>query len=66
MRLYCVYRRPIDFPDVFVVRILEGSTPGEVVAIGETLESVRSQLPSGLTNIGRDSQDEPQIVEVWI
>lgn len=66
LRLYVIYERPVDYPDVFVIRVWENEEPGEIVAIGNTLEEVRSQLPPGLYNLGRENEDESQIVEVWV
>jgi hypothetical protein len=34
--------------------------------IENSLEAIRSHLPKGLHNLGREKNDEPQIVEVWV
>jgi len=40
--------------------------PTNLIIVGENLEDVRTQLPEGLTNIGRQPGDDPVIAEVWI
>ena len=35
-------------------------------ATGKTLDEVRFKLPEGLSNVGRHTSDEPQIVESWL
>lgn len=70
LSLWTIYERPTDYPDMFVARRWHGSSvrhePTMDLRIGETLDSVRQQLPGGLTNIGRKNGDEAQIVEVWV
>ena len=72
---WVVYSRPRDLPTVpYVVRrhstLMDGS--GLVVHDAETyafmsLETTRAWLEKKrLTNIGRNSDDDPVIVEVWI
>ena len=34
--------------------------------VGPSLEFVRGMLPRGLFNLGREPNDEPQIVETWV
>ena len=69
--IYTIYDRPEDFPDKCVVRrhfIENGESNPEftVYAIGKEIEDVRRQLPVGLTCVGREVNDEAQIVESWI
>jgi hypothetical protein len=66
LSLWTVYKHPLDYPDKFVARrwLLDKWTPDVIVA--DTLEELREKLPRGLYNLGRDSRDEPQIVETWI
>jgi hypothetical protein len=59
-------------PNPFVARRLDFNlaTKQQVmtgdVRVGRTLFEVRRQLPPGLTNLGRQPEDLPQIVETWI
>lgn len=69
--MYVVYRHPRDFPEQYVIRIHRVRSGGvepdaKPFALGPTLADLRSVLPPGLTSIGRQPEDEPQIVEVWI
>jgi hypothetical protein len=69
--MYVVYRRPRDYPEQYVVRIQRVSRGGvepdrEPFALGPPLADVRAALPPGLYNLGRQPDDEPQIVEVWV
>jgi hypothetical protein len=40
--------------------------PGEPFARARTLEGVRGQLPAGVTNLGRDPDADPHLVEIWL
>ncbi len=66
---YVIYEHPKDYPDGFVVRqwrIHEGEIQGAVVAqYAPTLEKARELVPEGFVNIGRFSNDDPAICEVW-
>lgn len=66
--LYVIYSHPRDFPLSCVCRVWHGMTPqpGLPEIIGPTVEDVRSMLPAGLVNLGRHSDDDPAIAEVWI
>lgn len=70
VQMWVLYERPTDYPNGFVGRLhlvgLNGYGPTDRVVFGETLDSVREQLPPGLVNIGRASEDEPQIAEAWL
>lgn len=64
--LYVVYEKPTDYPDLYVIRKFISDIPDEIVGLGETLEKVRQYLPKGVVNIGRNDEDDPVIIEVWI
>lgn len=69
--MYTVYIHPLDYPDHFVVRrhfvTAEGSQPSpHLFHVADTLDEVRAGLPDGLYCIGREPDDEPQIVESWV
>jgi hypothetical protein len=70
LSLWTIYENPTDRPGEFVARRWHASSvrhdATEDIFVGATLESVRSQLPQGLSNIGRKRGDEHQIVEVWV
>lgn len=66
LSLYVIYYDPLDYPGEYVVRRWELLEPKEVLGRGKTLREVRQMLPPRLMNIGRQSADESQIVEVWL
>jgi hypothetical protein len=35
-------------------------------ATGATVEGVRAHIPVGLYNLGREADDDPAILEVWV
>lgn len=68
-----IYDHPSDYPDHFVVRIIEvGPTgPGNMRSVGvhlaDTLEGARRMVPSQFDyRLPRDPSDDPVIVETWI
>lgn len=68
--MWVVCDRPLDYPNGFVGRMHVASAvehgPTDRAVFGATLNEVRQQLPRGLVNIGRQTGDELQIVEVWL
>ena len=68
--MWVIYRPSTqDYPGLWVARMhlsLPTHQPTNLVITGKTLETVRRQLPLGLTNIGRQTQDDPVIEEVWL
>lgn len=74
LTMWVITCRPKDYPDEYVARrwlvFNHGPTPasgdtGDVL-VSDTLDGVRDQLPPGLHNIGRQGNDHPVIVEVWV
>ena len=67
LRLWTVYERPVDYPDLYVARLFEGESPTDQMLVCPDLEPIREELRQrGLTCLPRDDDDEPQIVESWI
>lgn len=69
--MYVIYRPTTsDHPGLWVLRkwlVKHGQILAAVDhGTFERLEAARTELPSGLTNIGRQSDDDPVIEEVWI
>jgi hypothetical protein len=71
MEMFVVYERPRDYPDRFVLR--RWSIGGNKMEadrdwfyLGDTLKEVREKVPPHCVCIRRHTNDEPQIVEVWI
>lgn len=72
LSFYVVYNHPSDFPEGWVARrndfdmnIKEIRMTSDIY-VADTLEECRAILPRGLTNIGRQPEDDPKIYEVWI
>jgi hypothetical protein len=65
--LFAIYAHPADYPDGFVVRRWFGFHPElRPYAVSGTLEEARAKLPPGLSNIGREDNDDPVLAEVWL
>lgn len=58
-----------EYPGLWVARMhltLPKSRPTRCVMTHNTLDALRDLLPPGLTNIGRQPADVPEIEEVWL
>jgi len=78
MRIYTVYLKPLDYPSAWVLRgytvTKDGAVPDDhpsavLLARGEPereLETIREEIPRGMTLIPRHDEDDPTIVESWI
>lgn len=70
--IWTIYDKPSDYPEGFIARMHVASRkeansgPTTATISAPTLNEVRAQLPPGLVCLGRNSCDEPQIVESWI
>jgi len=65
LKIWTVYKRPLDFPNYYVVRCWIGDQPTNHVLLGRDLNDVRSLLPEGLFRMDRHEDDDPCIVETW-
>ena len=67
---WVIYMGPTDFPGQWVVRrwlVTAGAVHPDARAVScATLEEARRIVPAGLYNLGRYSDDDPAIYEVWI
>lgn len=71
LSMFVIYERPSDLPRGYAVQRWEvtraGGMPRELLGANlPDLEAARELVPRGLYNLGRDLQDDPKIVEVWI
>jgi hypothetical protein len=65
--LYVIHDHPSDFPDWYVITKWDLSVRLGVFGFCRTLEEARVHLSrKGLVNIGREPDDDPKIVEVWV
>ncbi len=61
-----VYKHPKDYPEQYVARVWDANRPTNLIALADTLDELREAIPQGMYNLGRQPQDDPCIVEVWI
>lgn len=70
LSMWVIYNHPSDYPNSYVVRewVIEAghAKPCGRWFVRDTIEECRDALPPGLVNIGRQPEDEPQIMEVWV
>lgn len=64
--LIVVYCKPTDYPEQYVARVWDLNQPTRLVAIAETLDTIREAIPDGMTRIPHTPGDDPCIEEVWI
>ena len=68
--MWVIYRPTTrDYPGEWVIRMhltLPVHLITSIVVTHPTLEAARDDLPPGLTNIGRQPDDDPVIEEVWL
>lgn len=70
LRLWCIYEKPSDFPNSFVVRqwIVNdgGATPEPGCILEPTLERARRHIPFGSVRFPHIEGEDPCIVETWV
>ncbi len=69
MTMWVIYENPSDYPGQFVVRrwaVGECMVADRFETVTESLESARQSIPAGLYRLGRQVDDDPVIVEVWL
>ena len=70
LRVITIYARPQDLPEEFIARESFfdscGIEQGEILAVAKTLNEVRLEIPSGLTRLSRNQNDDAHIVETWM
>jgi hypothetical protein len=68
--MWTIYDRPKDHPHGFIARRFEvgrGTSTATAHTLAGDLDDIREILAqAGLTNICRQADDEPQVVESWI
>jgi hypothetical protein len=72
LTIWTIYFNPKDFPGRWVTRnfLIVRGTPAPVagnnIFLSDSLQAARSVIPDDMTCLGRQDEDEPQIVESWI
>lgn len=69
--LWVVFKRPLDYPDGWVVRrnIVHRGGRIEIEAVGYgfgSLEAARAVIPPDKVKTAPDPADDPAILEVWV
>jgi hypothetical protein len=66
LSLWTIYEKPLDHAHGFLARRFEMDAPTEDTVVGD-LEHIRLIFTrAGLYRLGREPDDEPQIVETWV
>jgi len=67
---WVIYDHPRDYPDKFVMRRWEIGRglvmATDDMALADTLEEARAQVPAGRYRLEREADDDPVIVEMWL
>lgn len=72
MRLYTIYKYPIDYPNDYVVRAFncrsfaKNPIPDKNIFFKGTLEECRGSIPGLRYRLGRDVNDDPCILETYV
>jgi hypothetical protein len=72
MRIWTIFRDPLDIPGKFVLRgfsVVPGVAepePDEKAYASESLEALRNMLPADLVRLPPDATDHETVVESWI
>jgi hypothetical protein len=71
LEMWTIYRHPKDHPHHWVVRRCWIRKGGIIqheheCQLAHSLAEARDRVPPGLFNLGRQPEDEPQIVETWV
>lgn len=65
-----IYDCPTDYPAGFIARLFVDFKPSDTTMTGPTLEAVRDAIqhvtPYDLPYIGRNDDDESEIIECWL
>jgi len=64
--LICVYKYPADYPGKYIARLWDINIPTNIIAIAESLETIREIKPLEMVILPRQTNDDPCIVETWI
>jgi hypothetical protein len=68
--VWVIYEHPSDCPGGYVLRAQyagrDGLSASRVAWRGNHPDELRAILPPGVTCLGRNPDDEPQILEVWV
>ena len=61
---WIVMRGAPGYPDKFIARLATGS-PSPYLLLADTMSELRRKLPPSLVQLGRQSDNLPEVVEVW-
>lgn len=67
LQMFVIYEDPKDYPGQFVVRRWLGLEPDpKPLMVTDDLIKARASIPEYCTMLGRFTDDDPAIKEVWI
>jgi hypothetical protein len=65
--IWTIYDHPRDFPNTFVARKFAGARATNDIMVAARLDDIRNMLERmGLVCLGRQPDDDPKIVEMWL
>ena len=67
LTIWTIYKHPRDYPTKWVLRA--DDVPGgrrDFIALADTLEEIRAEVPPFLHRMPRNPADDPVIYETWI
>lgn len=64
--IWTVYDHPLDYPEYFVVRRWELTSPREHYLFASLGKAQAFLVSKGLARLPRFEQDDPKIIETWI
>lgn len=66
MPIITIYQYPLDYPQKYVARLFDLTSPTNVFMLGDNYEELVSHKPFMMTILNRSPNDDAKIVEVWI
>lgn len=67
LRIWTVYKNPIDYPNQYVARLFEYDKPTATAVISENYTTIEGfMLSMHLHRIPAAEDDEKQILEMWL
>lgn len=66
--MIAVYRKPLDYPDKYVARVLDSAYPTDIIMIKDTFLEIQKDIAehTNMTFVKRDKEDVASLVGTWI
>lgn len=70
INMICIYNKPTDYPEKFVGRIIFVNhgvvIMSNAVILADTLDELKTKIPSNMVYLDRQEDDDPKIVGVYL